>query len=351
MTSCGHNFCHQCIEECLNRKHVCPVCNKNTEPRNLVVNKHFDRLTAIVQQEKDKASKEYFEKLIGGANSNTDHISTTPTKLSPIEEIFHDQMKKSLLTYEDYYQKLKTKHLNEVASIRQEFADKMLLHQKSQGPAKKQLSLSRDAELSKTKVQCEAAVNEEEKNFEESIKLLLLSYRNFMENAAPVPEFLPVSVELSIPDKKISLSNIILKPTDTIKDLKNLIITKMEKLGDPISNWTRENMFVVSKTNTILEENVPVIQYGIDPGTLLVLQGKLHCASDAPKLCFKSIYVKDAGLKMDYFSCKDCGFNWICRSCSEVCHAGHNVGDHIHGQKPTWACCYCVKKGTCKLYH
>lgn len=28
ITPCGHNFCKNCIYECLNRKHQCPCCNK-----------------------------------------------------------------------------------------------------------------------------------------------------------------------------------------------------------------------------------------------------------------------------------------------------------------------------------
>jgi hypothetical protein len=28
MTLCGHTFCRKCVAECLNLKHVCPICNQ-----------------------------------------------------------------------------------------------------------------------------------------------------------------------------------------------------------------------------------------------------------------------------------------------------------------------------------
>lgn len=63
-------------------------------------------LVAIISEEKDKASKEYFENLISGKNnpSKSSNTNQAPQKLSPIEEIFHTYMKKSLLNYEEYYQ-------------------------------------------------------------------------------------------------------------------------------------------------------------------------------------------------------------------------------------------------------
>ena len=32
MTPCGHIFCGPCVSECINRKKVCPACNRVTEP-------------------------------------------------------------------------------------------------------------------------------------------------------------------------------------------------------------------------------------------------------------------------------------------------------------------------------
>lgn len=43
-TSCGHNACEQCIRECLNRRHQCPICNAETTQDRLVKNHHLDAL-------------------------------------------------------------------------------------------------------------------------------------------------------------------------------------------------------------------------------------------------------------------------------------------------------------------
>jgi hypothetical protein len=115
MTPCGHNFCKTCINECLDRKHSCPCCNTKTVQNQLIKNKQIDRIITILQEEKEKASKEYFENLIkakplgassdnvNGAN-NHDIGNKGNQQLSPIETIFHRHMKKSLITFEDYYQ-------------------------------------------------------------------------------------------------------------------------------------------------------------------------------------------------------------------------------------------------------
>jgi len=55
-------------------------------------------------------------------------------------------------------------------------------------------------------------------------------------------------------------------------------------------------------------------------------------------------------MTVDYYNCKDCGYNWICKSCAETCHRGHQVSTYILGHVPSWACCYCAKKGKCKLF-
>jgi len=118
LTTCGHNFCKECIEECLNRKHVCPCCNAPATINTLIVNKQMDRFIGIVDREKDKSAKIYFERLINphagsGSNGgeNNGEQAEAPTNLSPIEVTFHKYMKKSLIGYQDYYKSLETSSL------------------------------------------------------------------------------------------------------------------------------------------------------------------------------------------------------------------------------------------------
>lgn len=116
MTPCGHNFCSECISECLNRKHQCPVCNSSVTKQQLIKNKHVDRIVVILQREKEKASKAYFDRLIqvpklhdsqnikNSSPSKESSLNNKNVKFSPIEELFHRYMKKSLLSYEEYYE-------------------------------------------------------------------------------------------------------------------------------------------------------------------------------------------------------------------------------------------------------
>jgi hypothetical protein len=66
--------------------------------------------TAILNEQKDIASKSYFDKLIKTTapaptlTSSGRLVADESSELSPIEKLFHKHMKRSLMAYEDYYQ-------------------------------------------------------------------------------------------------------------------------------------------------------------------------------------------------------------------------------------------------------
>lgn len=83
----------------------------------------------------------------------------------------------------------------------------------------------------------------------------------------------------------------------------------------------------------------------IDSTWSIVLQSDVALANDMPDGCFAQMFGTAAQpASVDYFSCKDCGMNWVCASCAKTCHSGHTLRTHILGHVPTWACCYCFKK-------
>mmetsp|Transcript_7907 Transcript_7907/g.12244 ORF Transcript_7907/g.12244 Transcript_7907/m.12244 type:complete len:98 (-) Transcript_7907:13-306(-) len=86
-------------------------------------------------------------------------------------------------------------------------------------------------------------------------------------------------------------------------------------------------------------------------GTTVVLRGTFQFKSEAPLECLTFNFKKDdpEEQKYDYFSCKDCGVNWVCEWCRDGCHQGHTLLTHISNHRPTYACCHCVKKGLCKI--
>jgi len=355
ITACGHNFCLKCVDEWINRKHQCPVCNTPTLKTQLFPNKQFDRLACSIIEEKDKASKQYFESLLRGKNNNEMGNSSMEisNNLSPIESLFQQHMKSSLVTYDEYYQKLKNKSDEKKKQLEEEYTKKMLEHQKNTN-TKNKLSISQDHEISRLTAECDHKIKEEEEVFDRGTSLLLKSYEEFLKGITPAPKFLSVTVDIILLEKKIKIHAVLIKPTDTIKELKKLLEAKMEKsYKDPIVCWKPGNIFVIENGQggiVIQNDDQPIVQYKIDQGSSIIVKGQINCKSDAPKQCFKNTFVKDSNMVVDYYCCKDCQYNWICKSCAESCHKGHEVIDYILQHKPTWACCYCVKKGKCVLY-
>jgi len=103
------------------------------------------------------------------------------------------------------------------------------------------------------------------------------------------------------------------------------------------------------------DESVPLVMavpgHVIPPGSIVELSMPVMYQSQTPKTCFTTEFREGAGQAVDYFSCKDCGLNWICPSCAECCHTakGHTIVPYLTGHVPSYACCYCPKKKKCSL--
>jgi len=354
MTPCSHNFCHNCISESINRKKKCPICNSNLTSTQLVTNKSYDRLIGIIQIEKEKASKLYFEKLIADSlhsNDQTNHLlPQLANQFSPIEQIFQTHMKRSLNSFETYYQSLKAKYDLQTNQICADFTAKMISRQMNS----KLPEISTDQQILNWKNECDEKVRGVEEAFKESTSLLLQAYDDYMKNFAPAPEYLPITVTVQVPSKNIQFPNMVISPTDTVVQVREQIIQKMAKKGDPVVTCEGGNVMVLVNNSTgkeivIEKENVPIVQYRPDPGSILIFKGNLICKSDTPKECFKNIFVKDNQMKMDYYTCKQCKLRRLCKSCAETCHKDHGITEYILNHTPTWGCCYCGKSGFCCL--
>lgn len=98
ITPCGHNFCRACIAECLNRKHQCPLCNKECLIGQCHPNLHFDNILKTIMMEKDSASKKYFEALFKKSGDHptpqqhqqveNDSGGGAKAPFSPVESLF-----------------------------------------------------------------------------------------------------------------------------------------------------------------------------------------------------------------------------------------------------------------------
>jgi len=367
ITPCGHNFCKGCIFECINRKHSCPCCNHETIKTQLVKNHHLDNLLSIINKEKDEASKAYFAALINSApkefseTTGSSAAPTPPKELSPIETLFHKHMKRSLVAYEEYYQELKAKYEKSENTIKEGFVKQMADAQSRLEDRMRQLRNSgqgrdlkgeTDKMVAQLTAECEAKISELQQSFEQSIALLMNSYDSFMKESAPLPSFLPVVVAVVIPSHSIRLDKVALKSTDGVRELKTLLMHRLEELGNPLVSFSKSAVFVLRGVHdqTVLDdEDRPILQYRPDPGSEIILKGEIKLKSDQPKECITYNFQKSANLTCDYFACKECKFNWICRNCATECHRGHTLVEYIKDHKPTWACCYCVKNKTCRI--
>jgi len=69
----------------------------------------------------------------------------------------------------------------------------------------------------------------------------------YMEDFAPAPSFLPVTVNVYIESKDVTFRNIVLKNTDSVRNLKILIKELFEKRNDPLVRYSKNNIFVLRK--------------------------------------------------------------------------------------------------------
>eukprot|EP01114_Cavostelium_apophysatum_P021397 TRINITY_DN7451_c0_g1_i1.p1 TRINITY_DN7451_c0_g1~~TRINITY_DN7451_c0_g1_i1.p1 ORF type:complete len:397 (+),score=74.08 TRINITY_DN7451_c0_g1_i1:84-1274(+) len=349
-TICGHNFCGKCIKECLNRKHSCPCCNHANEIKQLLKNHHHDRIVSILLKEKEVASKRYFEKLIKeGGNVPLSNNAAIPAKLSPIEEVFHRSMKKSLADYEEFYQDSQSKYRKTCDATKEAF------RKRSEG-------IKDEKEIERLTRECDQRIKELDEAFQHSVGLLVSSYESYLQSAVPPPSFLPVTVSILIPSKSMAFHRVVLKPTDTGLDVKAIIEKKINETGDLFTGFNPSNRLVLRRMLVgqdgkqeevpIGDERLPLGHLQIQQGDQILVKGNIQQKSDLPKECFGSMpFVKDQSI-MDYYTCKECKYNWICKPCAETCHKGHTLTEFFLKHKPTWACCYCkknAKNGSCSL--
>jgi len=336
-------------------------------------------LISIIIEEKEKASKEYFEKLIknGGLSKSREMVvdsqnNNAPPKpkasaLSPIESVFHQNLKKSLSTYEEFYQEITKKFEQTKVEITSSYSKKAAeMTDKFNAEMKVNpsplLKDTLDKQIAMCTAECEHKLKEVTDSYNESTKLLLEAYETYLRDVIPPPNFLPVTISITVPSKGFTLKKHVVKTTDSAADIKAFLLLKFKESNNPIVEFTADNYFIIKnqfavapigkqENNDIIvkDEHKPLLQYNLQNGCELQLHGILQQLSDVPKKCFSVTFEKGKENVMDYFTCKDCKFNWICKPCVDHCHKGHNVSLYIEKHHPTWACCYCSKNKKCSL--
>ncbi|OMJ82319.1 hypothetical protein SteCoe_17034 [Stentor coeruleus] len=317
VTKCGHLFCKDCIDECLNRRHECPNCKHETTIEEVIRNFSLDTIIKILLQEREKAATEHYESMFNAAKIPEAHT------LNPIETVFHTNMKESFVEFEKYFRDLKDRTERSKSKLRAQFSGEEL----------------------------EKNFKELDENLSKSIEMIVESFDKHMKSISLPPELLPVRIFLKAPKKNLTLDMHIPR-THTTKDLLDIIINYYISKGDPVQSLSNGNFVLhmaLSDGDIIILDNGPIGKYSIIQGSTIYFDGEIVLKSDAPKECFTKNYVKGQGMKCNYYHCFTCNTNWICEPCSQACHQGHNTSIAIPSHVPTWACCYCVKKGLCRI--
>eukprot|EP01094_Clydonella_sp_ATCC50884_P026365 TRINITY_DN71_c0_g1_i4.p1 TRINITY_DN71_c0_g1~~TRINITY_DN71_c0_g1_i4.p1 ORF type:complete len:295 (+),score=112.72 TRINITY_DN71_c0_g1_i4:234-1118(+) len=286
-------------------------------------------------------------------------------------------MRRSLSAYEEYYQELRGKYERACERVREDaceelaqrvakFEKKVRKIEKSGGGGGEsvvEVKRKHDKKVLKIRQRSEEQLEELKSSFDESTRLLVDAYDSYMQEFAPAPAYLPATVSVLIESKGRRLEGVRLSTTASLEDLRQIIREMLAASGDPISSdFSPSNVFLLrrpfavgkagadgSHPDDILigDEHRPIVQYKVDPGSVLVLRGDVQLESDRPRMCFTADFEK--GNSVDYYSCKTCAINWVCKTCSECCHEGHEIVPYLMNHTPSWSCCYCVKHRKCKI--
>ena len=356
MTPCGHNFCKACIDECLNRKHVCPLCNADVLFAQCHANIQLDNLLTLILDGKEKSSKRYFEKLF--QKSGETLISAEleeggkKKKFSPVEALFQKHMRKSLAEFNAYVESLELKKEEAVRRIQDGFVDQMGIAKSKAEKAGAEKSEIENG-LRKIEAQLNLAVETQREKFDTSVSLLLQQFDAHLAQATPSLAQLPVAVEVVI-ESSNTRSTITIQPTDSVSEVRQRTLAILEQQGNPVLSFSERCLFFLLRpfslaNREMLQEATPLGSLKIEPGSVLLWTGPVKLKSDQPMLCFVLTFDKLKKDPVDYFSCKDCGINWVCAACVKTCHKGHEVGPYLKAHIPNWACCYCSKKGLCSI--
>jgi hypothetical protein len=186
-------------------------------------------------------------------------------------------MKRSLVSYEEYYRELQTQHQENVARLQADYA--------------KRMAIAPQAQLDALANECAAKTKESESGFEKATELLMNAYDTFpshslflfylffslfcgmyfvlfcfvlfnlfnwtsyyfyfilffdfcdiyLKDVAPAPASLPVSITMTIPSRKLRYEGIVLKPSDLVKDARLILEAKMAERGAKLVAWSPAN--------------------------------------------------------------------------------------------------------------
>jgi hypothetical protein len=146
-------------------------------------NLQFDNLLKILKQEKEVASKKYFEKLFSQSKDKQVAPSVSEgekrTKFSPVESLFQKHMRKSLAEFNAYLTTLTDKKELSLTQIRDVYIDKMGKAKtavENRFPRGEAPRSAVDEALKPLEEQMNAEVAKVEDSFDQSVSLMLEAF-------------------------------------------------------------------------------------------------------------------------------------------------------------------------------
>lgn len=392
ITSCGHNFCEQCIRESLNRRHRCPICLSETTAEGLVKNHSLDSMFQLVKAQKSNLTEAYVKRMINNAHRPSQGPVPGPpggltiqavstARASPIEEVFQKHVGESLVAFQQHYTDLEQELREQELKLQARFEELQRQLQTKQRVEQKVLgAVSDDGALELPPAPLEMKRKQSEENavraiadakidlydgftrlkdkFDRSSQLLVNAFDQHLSSIPPSPFLLPVKLNIVV-EPKGAVCQVSLRATESLSELQAKVCTQMEALGNPISDWGKPQYFVrgsiaeAAIEDKLVNQDALVAELQLAQGSTVVIRGLDMLFHEDRKLaCFKSEYVPDGGLRTDYYRCEDCKMNWVCSACSTSCHKGHNVSIFMQNHQPSYGCCYCAKnkKKKCTIY-
>jgi hypothetical protein len=386
MTQCGHNYCEKCIKEAVDRQHRCSLCNTPiASDQNLIKNHALDQLLSAVHANKKQAADNYMKNLLSPKVGDPNGGGAGVAVQSPVESVFQKHARKSLLAYEEYYESLVASTNKKKAELKQkvsgeldkiqgalhaEFKVAEMLEDYQKHAAEDEMPVPLQPGMLSRSSSEEAAVNRAKelcKDYKDTLRrldedlahcvdLLVKSYDTYMSSIAPSPFLVPIPLTLRLANKKLFF-DVSLRSTTIIRDLRDLLKEKTSSVGNGIVDFGPDSWIGIRRKGAVadadkdlervVDERVTLHELKVDPGSDIVLCGAVRLAKDAAPVCFSVTY--EPGAEVDYLHCKTCKLNWICAPCADACHSGHVLLPFRKAHKPSYACCYCVKKKLCKI--
>ncbi|XP_071844764.1 uncharacterized protein [Apostichopus japonicus] len=349
ITYCGHRFCEKCIQTSVSQWKKCPVCNKRLNQDQLIQDKGFNNLVQVIETQKKEAAATYFNQAAANAERELVQGGSVIIPNAAIKPVLQKHLKKTLLEFELFSQKL-------------------------------QRDLSEQVMSSLTLAGGEAMPSPSD-TMQTCLSSVVDAYDRYLSENLPPLTLLPVTVEVKIHGKDhMILPSFSFKPSTSIERLYESIFKYLASGKDPLIDFERNSLsfilvrpsavgqvcltadlvnsiylqqlteqYVMSTAPLVVmsENSYPLLTYQLTSGSEVIVFGNMKFQSELPKSCFIQLFRKDVGMVMDYFACSDCALTWICRPCKESCHDGHSVKSHVMKHTPAWACCYCKKKQCC----